>query len=735
MVSLVKDYTNTVHSVLPGAKIIPCRGYINNKEYSKAKAPLGAYKDKPSLTSVEIDRHLEKGGWIGAVIAQNHIVIDIDNSIAASYLNRLLKGERVKFHLIKTPNGMQFIFKAETPENQKIKMISKWFTSIGIVIDTRVGTTNSLIVFPTENTKNRFISKIEDELDELPDYLRPIWNTATTKQYEFPIPLINGSRNQSIFDLGSNSKRYGMAPDKLIDQSLHLVYKYFMDDKEDFSVQELRKTIASINEFNLVNSVRTTYENIEHHQKTYSLTDLGNAKRLIDQYGDKIKYSHKQESWLLWDGSRWAYDFQERVLLFAQTISNEIRKDAMNIDDEKKQKAMFKFANDTENLARLKAMVNTARFQSEIVVDMDQLDKDPYLFNLSNGTFNLRTGRLQEHKKTDLISKKSNVNFDPSTKCEVWDKFLNKIMGEDRSMIDYLKRIIGYSLTGDTSEQKFFFLYGGGRNGKSTFLEVINHIIGEYADTTPMNTFIQQKQEGISNDIAGLKGSRFVTAQETEKGRQFAESKIKQLTGGGKIKARFLHKEFFEYNPQFKIVIAGNHKPIVKETKEAIWNRIRLIPFAIRIEDHERDPHLKEKLISEASGILNWIIEGCADWLENGLQCPTSVTSATENYREDMDVVKKFLDDCITFNPLAKEAFKNIHATYNAWAQENGEYEMSSKALGGNLKERGFKAKTIVGQRHYEGLTVRNDVYQSLMNSQHNNRTLVKQKTNYQLST
>jgi len=335
---------------------------------------------------------------------------------------------------------------------------------------------------------------------------------------------------------------------------------------------------------------------------------------------------------------------------------------------------------------------------------------DIYLFNVANGTLNLKTGELQPHDKQDLISKKSHIKFDPDAKCEEWDKFLHKVMGEDQELIKYLRRILGYLLTGDTSEQKFFFLYGGGRNGKSTFLEVIGYIIGEYADTTPMNTFMQQKNEGISNDIAGLKGSRFVSAQETEKGRAFAESKIKQLTGGDTIKARFLHREFFEYTPQFKIFIAGNHKPTINETKEAIWNRIRPIPFTVRIEDHERDTHLKEKLIAEAPGILNWMLEGCLNWLENGLQCPSSVTSATQEYREEMDVVQRFLNDCFSINPLAKVSFKEIYAKFKIWAHDNGENEMSGKALGGSLIEREFVPRGIGGQRFYVGLSLRKDV-------------------------
>ncbi|WP_041089253.1 DUF927 domain-containing protein [Jeotgalibacillus soli] len=244
-----REYTDQINLVLPGAKIIKCRGYINNDEYSKAKAPLGSYKGKPSLTEDQIQKHLDKGGWIGTLIPEKHIVIDVDNKEVARYLYKLLSGEGYKFHLISTPNGCQMIFKNESEENKKIKMISKWFTSIGVIIDTRVGSTNSLIVFPTANTENREIVSSVEKVDELPTFLKPLWNTATTKDYRFPIPLLAGDRNQSIFELGSKIKRYGKDSHDLIEPSLKLVHKYFMIDKKGYSDYELQATINSITGF------------------------------------------------------------------------------------------------------------------------------------------------------------------------------------------------------------------------------------------------------------------------------------------------------------------------------------------------------------------------------------------------------------------------------------------------------------------------------------------------------
>ncbi|WP_203289375.1 DUF927 domain-containing protein [Metabacillus sp. cB07] len=239
--------TNNVEKVLPGAKIIKCLGFLNgNLDYSAAKKPFNGYKDKESLNEEEIQNHLSIGGWIGAVIPRGFIVIDIDVLEHASYLVELLKGEKVNHHLIKTPRGFQFIFKAETNESSQVKMISHFYSTLGIIVDTRVGTTNSFIVFPTYNTNDRFISQIADQLDELPWYLRPVWNADKTRDYEFSIPMERGSRNQSLYDFGRRLKSIGI-PMEQVEESMLLIYRYFCIDKDtSFTIKDVKASIASI---------------------------------------------------------------------------------------------------------------------------------------------------------------------------------------------------------------------------------------------------------------------------------------------------------------------------------------------------------------------------------------------------------------------------------------------------------------------------------------------------------
>lgn len=244
--------TKSVESIFPKAKIIKCQGYSNgNNNYSAGKKPLGSYVNRESLTEAEIRHHIEKGGWIGALIPKGFIVIDVDDLKHATYLIKLLKGEHVNHHLIKTPRGYQFVFKATSRENLQVKMISRYFSSIGMVIDTRVGTTNSFIVFPTPNIESsRFIVLVAETLDELPAYLRPVWNKDRSKDYNFPIPMQNGSRNQSLYDFGRRLKTIGL-PIEQVKTSMLLIYKYFCIDKDDsYTFNDVKASIASIDKVN-----------------------------------------------------------------------------------------------------------------------------------------------------------------------------------------------------------------------------------------------------------------------------------------------------------------------------------------------------------------------------------------------------------------------------------------------------------------------------------------------------
>jgi len=347
----------------------------------------------------------------------------------------------------------------------------------------------------------------------------------------------------------------------------------------------------------------------------------------------------------------------------------------------------------SENQSRIKAMIELAKSESEIVIVPEALDTDEWLLNTINGTIDLRTGELKPHVRENLITKLVSVQYDPDAVCPTWDACLHKIMGGNNELIRFLQKAIGYSLTGSTREQCMFILYGAGANGKSTFLNTIERLLADYAQQTPTDTLMAKKNEGIRNDVARLKGTRFVTASEAEQGKAMAESLIKQMTGGDKLTARFLHGEFFEFVPKFKLFLATNHKPNIRGVDNGIWRRIRLIPFTVTIPDAERDSDLGDKLLVELPGILRWAVEGCLAWQREGLAAPVEINQATAEYRSDMDWLQAFIDERFVVRSGLKIPASSLYQEYQQWCGQNGEHEYSQRILGMRLKDKGFETR------------------------------------------
>ncbi|ROR03388.1 phage/plasmid primase, P4 family, partial [Desulfosoma caldarium] len=383
------------------------------------------------------------------------------------------------------------------------------------------------------------------------------------------------------------------------------------------------------------------------------LTDLGNAKRFVAHHGANVRFCHLWGKWLLWDGTRWKCDETGYVRQLAKDVALSIHREAdvaeQNKVDENIVRAIRKHAQKTEGSGRIQAMLFLA--QSEVPAHPDTMDKDPWLFNCLNGTIDLRTGELRPHDKRDMITKLAPVHYDPEAQCPRWLAFLEEIMDGDQDLIAYLQRFVGYALTGITKEQCFHIFWGSGANGKTTFLEAVQKIFGDYGQTTQADTFMVQRPGAVTNDVAKLRGARFVAAAESAEGRRLDEALIKRLTGGDTISARFLYAEPFEFKPQCKIVIATNHKPDIRGQTSAIWRRMRLVPFTVQIPPEEQDRELGQKLEAELPGILAWAVRGCLEWQRQGLQPPEAVTEATEGYRSEMDTIGDFIDECCVVHP------------------------------------------------------------------------------------
>ena len=436
-------------------------------------------------------------------------------------------------------------------------------------------------------------------------------------------------------------------------------------------------------------------------QREFKLTDLGNAERLVYHFGDWIRYCHAWKKWLIWDGSRWVIDqtgqIQQLAKKVVRRIYREVQEFALDID---KRQAIAKHAMASESDKRLAAMIALA--QSEVSITQEMLNGYPWLFNCLNGTIDLRTGELRPHRMEDFITRLAPVCFEPDASCPRWLKFLSQIMDGNEHLMAFLQRAVGYALTGGTSEQCFFIFYGSGANGKSTFLQAMSHVLGDYAMSTPTETLLVKRRGAIPNDVARLKGARFVIASEAEAENRLAESLIKQMTGGDTISARFLHQEWFDFEPTHKVFFGTNHKPVIRGTDYAIWRRIRLVPFEITIPEAERDKSLPEKLKVEAAGILAWAVQGCLAWQQQGLGAPEEVKEATDNYREEMDVLGEFLKDRCRLSHDARVSSKALLEAYTAWCEENGQEPVGQRAFVSALKEKGFK-RCRIGHRGVNG--------------------------------
>lgn len=436
-------------------------------------------------------------------------------------------------------------------------------------------------------------------------------------------------------------------------------------------------------------------------KKKFRLNELGNAERIAHEYGHIIRYVSGSDHWYIWDGKRWHIDSKKQI----ERIANKVLRELEKSDDEMESKW-------ARSCGKRNIRMNSIKDLMPLVpAEREEFDRHKYLLNVENGIINLKDGKLQSHDRELRLSKISNVTFDEKATCPTWLNFLNQIFKNDTELIDYMQRLVGYSLTGDISEQGMYFLVGGGSNGKSTFINVIKNLMGDYGAQTNSNTFIKKKSDGANNDIARLASARFVSAVESEEGEKLQESLVKTITGGEPILARFLRQEFFEFIPEFKVFFTTNHKPIIGGVDEGIWRRVKIIPFTLNLKPHERDKKLEEKLSLEMSGILNWALEGCLKWQQSGIKEPKIVMDATGNYKAEMDILAPFLDEmCYTDEPkneaIRIEA-KELYNVYDRWCSQSGERQIGNRSFYRMLETKGFgKMKGAGNKAFLTGITL-----------------------------
>jgi putative DNA primase/helicase len=435
---------------------------------------------------------------------------------------------------------------------------------------------------------------------------------------------------------------------------------------------------------------REAQRHIEGVSQPFVDTDMANARRLAQRHGPSLRYT-TAAGWLAWRGDRWLEDrkgvaVQGLAKETAAAIFDEI-KDAADRD------AMMRHAKRSQSNNAIRAMVELARSEAGIPAELTDFDADPMLFNVANGTVDLRTGQLRPHGRDDLLTRISTIEYTASAECPLWDAFLRRVLGGTDELYAYARRLVGYLLTGKTSEQVLHFLFGLGANGKSVFCEIIEWVLGDYAIVVSPELVMLRKHGGIPNDIARLRGVRVAMMNETSQGSRFDEAKLKDLTGGDTLTGRFLHAEFFDFTPTHKLIIRGNHKPAINGTDEGIWRRLRLVPFVVTIPTNEQDQQLVDKLRGEASGILRWAVQGCLEWQREGLQAPAPILDAVRQYREESDTLGRFIAEHCEIRALGQVKSSTFFDRYQHFAEQAGERWVASKDLPHEMQRRGFEWK------------------------------------------
>lgn len=424
-------------------------------------------------------------------------------------------------------------------------------------------------------------------------------------------------------------------------------------------------------------------------------SDKSLALRFSQKHADKARHVAAWGKWLLWTGTHWQFNSTMRAFDMARIIC---RVASAEISDTK----AVKLAAAVASAKTVAAIVSLARADRRHAATVEQWDTDPWLLNTPGGIVDLRTGAMLPHDPEQHITKITAIP--PGGDCPLWRKFLSEITSGDDELQAFLQRLAGYSLTGSIREHALFFAYGTGGNGKGVFLNTLNAILGDYAAIAPMATFLASQTEQHPTDLAGLRGSRLVTAQETEQGRRWAENKIKALTGSDPISARFMRQDFFTFTPAFKLVIAGNHKPGLRGVDEAIRRRFHLIPFTVTIATPDKE--LPEKLKAEWPGILQWAIAGCLEWQRIGLAPPPAVLDATAGYLAAEDAIALWLDDCCAVDKTYSEHNTDLFASWKAWAEKAGEFVGTQKRFTQAIEDRGFV--------HYKDSRTRRAIFRGL---------------------
>ena len=686
------------------------------KERSKATSlvQLAPYL-KRRATKEELNAWTWNGVGIVTGGLSGLLVLDVDGERGEEKLKEL--GHPVT-PMVRTAGGGLHLYFKHPGENVR--------TGIRVAPELDVKGAGGYVVAPPSLGANGrryewIISPEEAELADPPEWIMRLLERPRRSGAAPPVgkKIPPGSRNQELASIAGTMRRRGMEEPEIL-AALRTANE--LRCEPPLEAAEVEKIAASVARYEPASSSAAAgagdvvHVSFNGRQRpgdvrggpSFNLTDLGNAERFVADHGEDVRYCYPWGKWLVWSGLRWERDDSGRVHRLAKETVRGIYREAAEAEEDQRRKELAKHATRSEAEAKIRAMLELAK--SELPVSPDELDGDPWLLGAENGTVDLQRGELREHRREDLITKLAPVTYDPDAEAPAWERFLERVLPSE-DLRAFVRRAVGYSATGDTSEQVMFINHGAGNNGKSTFQEALAAALGDYAMRAPTEMLMAKRSSGVPNDIARLKGARFVSASETEEGRRLAESLVKDLTGQDTISARFMRAEFFDFRPTHKLWLSTNHKPEIRGTDNAIWRRIRLVPWTVAIPPAERDRKLPERLRSELPGILSWIVRGCLEWHRVGLRAPNEVRRATIEYRAEMDVLAGFLEECCVVDERGRSYSRELYAAYKRWSEDSGERPESQKRLAGRLSERGFlnDRDSRTGRKMWSGLSLKDE--------------------------
>jgi len=714
-----------------------CVWKFENRNGKRTKIPFNAKtgefaksNDKSTWSSYETAVNAEGADGIGFFFEPPYLGIDIDD--IDDDLHRFKQGDKLdnivsefneafKSYTEVSPsgNGLHIIVKGKIPGNRRrkgnIEMYDsgRFFTMTGKTIGKYKDVTevseqvfktiydkylpDHTVKYPTTNNYQQNIHNLSEI-----DVINEIYKSKQAKLFD---DLMKGNyepyyTSHSEADMAlANILAFWCARDYSQMDSIFRqsnLYRDKWDEKRKNSTYGEQTLFKAINEANNIytpkqqtddNPLRYVLSKLFDNQeetKEYpirSYDDTGNADRFIDRYGNLYKYSYIANKFYIYDGMKWKIDdkgsIRKLIDEMIESIKNEKVLHSEDVTEEEAREVFQKYYKKTRGTQAKKNIMNELMHRRPATPD--EFDKDDMLLNVANGYIDLTSRELYKHDINKMFSQITNTDYTEKMQPAVWLDFLNDIFAGDKAVIRYIQKALGYSLTGSTREQIMFILFGKGRNGKSIFVEVISEILGDYSNNMQAKSLMVKKNDNVNTDIARLSKARFVTSSEPNEGFRFDEGLIKQLTGGDKVTARFLYAEEFEYTPKFKIWVSTNHKPIIRGTDDGIWRRLVLIPFDVQIPEEKVDKDLKYKLLREAPAILNWMAEGAYMWMQEGLAMPEKLKEAVQKYRNEMDTLGQFIEDCCKVDKYSSEKVSNLHQAYKTWSNDN---LTSTKVLG-----------------------------------------------------